>query len=216
MSFYGGHYELYVDDTCVIRTVVPGLTDQPGYVGIHNWGSNARGVVIDDVTLTYAEKNGQPPEPVDAQTPAITAQPADISVTPGGAAVLSVSAAVSDSGTLSYPVVQQHPGQRPGRYADCRRHRRQLQRPPPPLRGTGYYYVVVTNTNGGATGEKTASIASDTAEVIVTAAPSAVPGITRYPIKAGAGEGGSISPAGTVRVERNADKTFTVRADEAM
>nr|WP_173023491.1 MULTISPECIES: InlB B-repeat-containing protein [unclassified Pseudoflavonifractor] len=213
MSFYGDHYELYVDDTCVIRTVVPGLTDQPGYVGIHNWGSSARGVVIDDVTLTYAEKNGQPPEPVDAQTPAITAQPADISVTPGGAAVLSVSAAVSDGGTLSYQWYSSTQDSAQGGTPIAGATDAHYSAPTA-FEGTGYYYVVVTNTNGGATGEKTASIASDTAEVIVTAAPSAVPGITRYPIKAGAGEGGSISPAGTVRVERNADKTFTVKADE--
>ncbi len=55
ISFYGDNYELYVDNTCVIRTVIPGLIQDAGYFGIHNWGSTSRGVVIDNVKLTYAE-----------------------------------------------------------------------------------------------------------------------------------------------------------------
>lgn len=38
--------------------------------------------------------------------------------------------------------------------------------------------------------------------------------VTRYTIQAEAGEGGSISPAGSVRVVRGGDKTFTIRANE--
>lgn len=37
---------------------------------------------------------------------------------------------------------------------------------------------------------------------------------TRYTITASAGEGGSISPSGSVRVSRGSDKTFTMKADE--
>lgn len=39
-------------------------------------------------------------------------------------------------------------------------------------------------------------------------------GTTRYTITASAGDGGSISPDGRVRVSRGTDKTFTVKADE--
>ena len=39
-------------------------------------------------------------------------------------------------------------------------------------------------------------------------------GVTRYTIKASAGEGGSISPSGSVRVRRGSDKTFTLTPDE--
>ena len=40
------------------------------------------------------------------------------------------------------------------------------------------------------------------------------PSVTRYTITASAGEGGSISPSGSVRVSRGSDKTFTMKADE--
>lgn len=40
------------------------------------------------------------------------------------------------------------------------------------------------------------------------------PGVTRYTITASAGEGGSISPSGSVQVRRGNDQTFTIVADE--
>ena len=43
---------------------------------------------------------------------------------------------------------------------------------------------------------------------------SDIPSVTRYTITASAGEGGSISPSGSVRVSRGGDKTFTMKADE--
>jgi hypothetical protein len=41
--------------------------------------------------------------------------------------------------------------------------------PPTEIPGTAYYYVVVTNTNDSATGIKTASAASGTAAITITA-----------------------------------------------
>ncbi|MCI7473201.1 MAG: hypothetical protein MSB10_05915, partial [Clostridiales bacterium] len=43
---------------------------------------------------------------------------------------------------------------------------------------------------------------------------SDIPSVTRYTISASAGEGGSISPSGSVRVSRGGSKTFTMKADE--
>ncbi len=40
------------------------------------------------------------------------------------------------------------------------------------------------------------------------------PGVTRYTITASAGDGGSISPSGSVQVRRGNDQTFTIVADE--
>ena len=39
-------------------------------------------------------------------------------------------------------------------------------------------------------------------------------GTTRYTITASAGEGGAISPSGSVRVRRGSDQTFTITPDE--
>ena len=43
---------------------------------------------------------------------------------------------------------------------------------------------------------------------------SDIPSVTRYTITASAGEGGTISPKGSVLVSRGSDKTFTMKADE--
>ena len=51
---------------------------------------------------------------------------------------------------------------------------------------------------------------------LITPAPSGggSSSVTRYTITASAGEGGSISPSGSVSVTHNSDKTFTITADE--
>jgi len=108
---------------------------------------------------------------LDAETPAIVTQPAGARVARGAPGpVLTVEASVGDGGTLSYQwhqnTANSHAGGTPIQGATGKRYS-----PPTDQAGTMYYYVVVTNTNENATGSKTASIASNVAEVSVYVPP---------------------------------------------
>lgn len=102
----------------------------------------------------------------NAETPTITAQPADKTVNIGGNATLSVTASVSDGGTLSYQWYSNTTNSNSGGTAiggaDSSTHSA-----PTGTVGTTYYYVEVTNTNPSATGSQTATAASNPATVTV-------------------------------------------------
>jgi hypothetical protein len=114
--------------------------------------------------------------PIDAATPNITGQPTGGDWDVGDEEIfeLSVTATISDGGTLSY---QWHSNTSPGTaggtavgtnsasltlnktdYATADKN------------GPHYFYVIVTNTNSGATGKKTAAGTSEVAEVQVNGA----------------------------------------------
>ena len=105
---------------------------------------------------------------VDAQKPAITAQPVPAEYTVGSLALpLRVIASVTDGGTLTYQWYQftavggiAIPGATNPTFT-----------PPTDSIGEKNYRCFVTNTNNSATGEKTASVWSDSAKVVVIAAP---------------------------------------------
>ena len=104
----------------------------------------------------------------DAEMPNITAQPQGGTYTVGDTTVtpLSVTASVSDGGDLSYQWYSNSANNNttgnPISGATSASYT-----PPTTTEGTTYYYCVVTNTNNSATGQKTATATSSTAEIIV-------------------------------------------------
>ncbi len=99
----------------------------------------------------------------NAETPTITGQPSDVTVTAGAPAPLSVTANVT-KGQLSYQWYRNSADSNsggtlvPGATAAT-------YNPPTSTPGTIYYYCVVTNTDNEATGNKTATATSDAAKV---------------------------------------------------
>jgi len=96
---------------------------------------------------------------VNAQTPTISAQPQGAAVDVGTPVTLSVSASVTDGGTLSYQW-----------YADdsaISGATGSTYSPPTATAGTTSYYVVITNTNNSVNGATTATATSDAATVVV-------------------------------------------------
>jgi uncharacterized repeat protein (TIGR02543 family) len=104
----------------------------------------------------------------DAETPTIWVQPEGTSYNQyGNALPLTVTASVSDGGTLSYQWYKN--------YADVNSGGEEIlsatsERYPPPTdeAGSFYYYVVVTNTNTAVNGSQTAETASETAAVMIS------------------------------------------------
>lgn len=138
---------------------------------VYSWGYNIAGQLGD------GNRTGENPNPtprkidklVSAEFPGITTitkQPAADPVVQGTSLKLTVEANVSDGGTLSYQwyknTANDNTGGTPIPQATDKSYS-----PPTDQAGTAYYYVVVTNTNNQATGNKTASVTSNTAEVTV-------------------------------------------------
>ncbi|GHV67419.1 hypothetical protein FACS1894199_12870 [Bacteroidia bacterium] len=107
---------------------------------------------------------------VNAAAPSITAQPQSSStVNVGGSAPLSVTATVSDVGTLSYQWYSNTTNSNTGGTA-VSGETSPTYSAPTTTAGTLYYYVVVTNTNNSVNGTKTATTTSDVATVTVNEA----------------------------------------------
>ncbi|MBQ7938911.1 MAG: S-layer homology domain-containing protein [Clostridia bacterium] len=108
-------------------------------------------------------------KPVDAVKPVIDVAPAGASYIVGTAATpLTVSATVTDGGTITYEWFKNDTnstenGTSVGTGA--------AYTPATDVIGETYYYVVVTNTNENATGAKTASVTGDAVKITVTADP---------------------------------------------
>jgi len=103
---------------------------------------------------------------VNAQTPTISAQPQGATVDIGTPVTLSVSASVTDGGTLSYQW-----------YADdsaISEATGSSYSPPTATAGTTSYYVVITNTNNSVNGATTATVTSDAATVVVNGSGTAI------------------------------------------
>lgn len=146
--------------------------------------------------------------PVNAVKPSITGQPAGAAYAQNApAAALSVTATITDSGTLSYQwyknVSNNTTGGMPVGINSSG------YTPPTNTVGTTWYYCVVTNTNPGATGDQTAAATSNTAAVTVnapgnhggsappaTTTPAIAPGqsvTVTTPVTAAAGANGAVS-----------------------
>ena len=118
--------------------------------------------------------------PVDAQTPVITGQPESGSYTVGDAAeALTVSASVTDGGTLSYQWYSNTANSTEGG-TEIMDATGASYTPATDAAGATYYYCVVTNTNDAATGSKTAAATSATAKITVEDKSSGSGGGTSY------------------------------------
>jgi len=114
------------------------------------------------------ELPGDCPEERDAQTPAITAQPQSAAYALNATAdALTVTASVSDGGTLSYRWYSNMSNSASGGTEVGTNDR--TYTPPTNTAGARYYYVAVTNTNSAAKGAKTATASSAVAAITVTA-----------------------------------------------
>jgi len=105
---------------------------------------------------------------VNAQTPNITAQPASSAVSLGGSVTLSVTAAVTDGGTLSYQWFSNTSNSSSGGTGISGATGASYA-PPTDTAGDVFYYVTVTNTNNNASGATTAAANSSVAKVTVNA-----------------------------------------------
>ena len=103
---------------------------------------------------------------INAATPDITADPVDAAYDKDETAnPLSVTATVTDGGTLSYQWYQSADADSDG--TAIQRATNSEYTPGTGTVGTTYYYCVVTNTNDAVTGEKTATAASARARITV-------------------------------------------------
>ena len=105
---------------------------------------------------------------VNAQTPNITAQLGSGSVSQNGSINLSVTAAVTDGGTLSYQWFSNTTNSNSGG-TQISGATKASYAPPTDTVGDVFYYVVVTNTNNNASGSTTATANSSAAKVTVNA-----------------------------------------------
>jgi len=121
---------------------------------------------------------------VNAQQPNITAQPLGAIYSQNETATaLTITASVTDGGTLSYQWYWNATNRTTGGTAVGANSADYT--PPTTTTGTRYYYVVVTNTNNGVTGTRTATRTSSAAAVTVNALVNAQrPNITNQPQEA--------------------------------
>ncbi len=105
-------------------------------------------------------------ELVDAQTPNISVQPAGGDYSPGSTiSALSVTAAVTDGGTLTYQWYKATGNNVDGTAIPTATVASYT--PTDTELGTYYYYVVVTNTNNAVNGTKTATVTSSYAQITI-------------------------------------------------
>ena len=116
-----------------------------------------------------------------AQLPVITGHPADAAVISNDSVTLSVTAEITDRGTLTYQWFSSTTDRNTGGTA-VRGATSRTFTPPVTSDGTIYYYVVITNTNNYVSGNRTATATSNTARVTVSPLVNAqAPEITAQP-----------------------------------
>jgi hypothetical protein len=111
----------------------------------------------------------QPPV-INAQQPSITNQPQGGTVTQGSAITLSVSAGITDTGTLTYQWFRNTTNRNTGGTAIAGATNATFT-PPTDTVGTVYYYAVITNTNNNVNGSRTTTRTSNAVAVTVNVAP---------------------------------------------
>jgi uncharacterized protein YjdB len=109
---------------------------------------------------------------VNTQIPYIASQPESDIVTIGGNSLLSVTARITDNGTLSFQWFRNDTYSNTGGTA-INGETGATFAPPANALGVRYYYVVITNTNSNVNGAATASVTSDAVPVAVITTPDA-------------------------------------------
>jgi hypothetical protein len=120
-----------------------------------------------DFTITVNTPTPPTPPTVHARTPLISGHPQSATVIENEPVTLSVSASVSDGGTLSYQWYINTANSNSGGTAIGGATTSSYS-PPTATGGDCYYYVVVTNTNTSVNGAQTATATSDVARVRVS------------------------------------------------
>ena len=154
-----------------------------------------------------------PDAPVDAMIPTISVQPKDSTVLSDAKYTVSVSATVTDGGTLSYQWYEANDEKSEGVLIEGET-KSSLQSTyilqNNETEKIFYYYVVVTNTNNNATGTKTATVTSTRAKITITKSSSdkedeknnaVTPNITTQPLleqTVSSGENYTVSVSATV------------------
>jgi len=108
----------------------------------------------------------------DAQTPNITTQPANVSISTNGTTTLTVVASVTDGGSLSYQWFKNGTASNSGgtHVTGGSGATTASYTTPSLANGTYHYYCVVTNTNNSVGGNKVVTKASNAATVTVSSA----------------------------------------------
>jgi uncharacterized repeat protein (TIGR02543 family) len=141
------------------------------------------GIVVDAAGTVYVADSGnnqikQLRAANNASMPSIGTQPAGATVNVGPAGLsLNVTAAVYDSGTLSYQWYSNTSNSTFG-WTEIPDATQSSYTASTAAAGTKYYYVVVTNTNPHVTGIQTVKAASSAAAVVVSAEPVQTQGWT--------------------------------------
>ncbi|GHT29819.1 hypothetical protein AGMMS49574_07640 [Bacteroidia bacterium] len=150
------------------------------YVVVINTNSAATGAQTATATSNVATVTVN--NLVNAEAPSITVQPAASTTTNVGSAVgLSVTASVTDGGTLSYQWYSNTTNSNAGGTL-ISGATSDTYSPSTATAGTTYYYVIVINTNGSVSGVQTASTTSSVASVTLNSLINAtVPVITGNP-----------------------------------
>jgi hypothetical protein len=145
------------------------------YVVVKNTNDNATVTKTATVTSTIATVtvSGGAPPPANAATPSITGQPTGRSwdTSANATFTLSVTASVSDGGTLSYQWYKAPGNSATGGTAvgsESTSSTLTLNADDFDTNGSYYFYVVVKNTNNNATVTKTATVTSNAATVTVS------------------------------------------------
>ncbi|MDL2232768.1 leucine-rich repeat protein [Ruminococcaceae bacterium OttesenSCG-928-L11] len=172
-------------------TAIPGATSA-GYMTPSNLavGNHSYHVVVTNTnntatgnktaTTTSATATVTVNNLVNAAAPVITSQPQGGTITVGSTHALSVTATVSDGGTISYQWFKDGtaiPGANSANYTT----------PSSLTVGSHSYHVVVTNTNNAATGNKTATTTSTVVNVIVQSVPVGTTYSVTYHANGGSG-----------------------------
>jgi len=115
--------------------------------------------------------------PIDAQAPYIAEQPEGGVVTLDGHTLLSVTARITDNGTLSYQWFRSENGSNTGGTA-ISGATSAVFAPPTDTLGVTHYYVVVTNVNNSVSGATSTSVSSHAVPVTVITTPDAPMNLT--------------------------------------
>jgi len=169
------------------------------YVIVTNTITDENGVTASDITSTIARVTVSTAPQTNAQTPSITTNPRDNIILINDRVTLSVTAQVTDGGTLSYQWFSNTNDRNTGGTAISGATGREF-RPPTDREGTTYYYVEVTNTNNNVNGTRTARTVSGTAMVTVN-----IPVNAQIPNIVSQSEGGNVTLGDRIVLSVTAD-----------
>ncbi|MCL2663718.1 MAG: Ig-like domain-containing protein [Oscillospiraceae bacterium] len=155
------------------RTFTPPTTREGTvyyYAVVTNTNNNVSNSITANVVSSTARVTVN--QLVNAQVPYIANQPGSDIITIGGSSLLSVTARITDNGTLSYQWFRNDTNSNTGGTA-INGETGATFAPPTSALGVRYYYVIITNTNNNVNGRTTASITSDVVPVSVITTPDA-------------------------------------------